>query len=321
MRARWSTALCAIAFLAQPCVPAAAEDVLKVAVGMHGNWEDAPSDMGMRAGIFARHGIKLDTIYTRGAGEAMQAVISGSVDIGVGIGTAGVMAAFVKGAPVRVIGSATTGTNDIYWYVRADSPIKTLKDAKPTTTISYSTAGAATNFFVVGLIRLNGITAKPVATGDMQSTLTQVMTGQIDVGFAAPPMGLPQLEEGKIRIVARASDIPSTRDQTVRAIIVNADKLAHNQALIARFMQAYAETVDWMYADPRALATYRDYSGTPERFTRRVMQEFYVKEMLDPYRISGIDAVMKDAIDFKFLREPLSQAQLKQLFQVPPRAK
>jgi len=319
MGARASTALCAIAFLALQCAPGAAADVLKIAVGMHGNWEDAPCDMGMRAGIFQRHDIKLDTIYTRGAGEAMQAVISGSVDIGVGVGTAGVMSAFAKGAPVRVIGSATTGTNDIYWYVRADSPIRTLKDAKPTTTVSYSTAGSATNFFVVGLMKVNGIQVKPVATGDMQSTLTQVMSGQIDVGYAAPPMGLQQLEEGKIRIVARASDIPSTRDQTVRVIIVNADKLARDPALIARFMQAYAETVDWMYSDPRALQTYRDYSGTPERLTRKVMQDFYVKEMLEPYRISGIDAVMKDAIDFKFLRAPLSQAQLKELFKVPAR--
>jgi NitT/TauT family transport system substrate-binding protein len=319
--ARLKTALCAIALLAHQCGPGAAADVLKVAIGMHGNWEDSPSDMGMRADIFQRHDIKLDLLYAHGAGEALQAVISGSVDIGVGVGTAGVMAAFVRGAPVRVIGSATTGTNDIYWYVRADSPIRTLKDAKPETTISYSTAGAATNFFVIGLMRVNGIQAKPVATGDMQSTLTQVMTGQIDVGFAAPPIGLPQLEEAKIRMVARASDIPSTRDQTVRAIIVNADKLAHNKDLIARFMQAYGETVDWMYSDPRALQAYREYSGTPERFTRKVMKEFYVKDMLDPYRISGLDAVMKDAIDFKFLREPLTDGQLKELFQVPTRPK
>jgi len=40
-----------------------------------------------------------------------------------------------------------------------------------------------------------------------------------------------------------------------------------------------------------------------------------------PYRISGVNAVMKDAIDFKFLREPLNETQLKELFQVPPRAK
>jgi NitT/TauT family transport system substrate-binding protein len=321
MRLRVKTAFWAIALLAFQCGPGVAADGLKVAIGMHGNWEDSPCDMGTRAGIFQRHEIKLDLLYTHGAGEALQAVLSGSVDIGVGVGTAGVMAAFAKGAPVRVIGSATTGTNDIYWYVRADSPLRSLKDAKPETTISYSTAGAATNFFVVGLIRVNGIQAKPVATGDMQSTMTQVMTGQVDVGFAAPPIGLPQLEEGKIRIVARASDIPSTRDQTVRVIIVNASKLAQNRDLIRRFMQAYAESVDWMYADPRALQAYRDYSGTPERFTRKVMQEFYVKEMLDPYRISGINAVMKDAIDFKFLRAPLDEEQRKELFQVPLRPK
>jgi NitT/TauT family transport system substrate-binding protein len=307
--------------LGQQCGSGKADDLLKIAVGMHGNWEDAAPDMGTRAGIFQRHGMKLELLYTRGAGEALQAVISGSVDIGVGVGTAGVMAAFTRGAPVRVIGSATTGTNDIYWYVRADSPIRTLTDANSDTSISYSTAGSATNFFVIGLMRVNNIQAKPTATGDMQSTLTQVMTGQIDVGFAAPPFGMLQLDEGKIRIVARASDILSTRNQTVRTLIVNANKLAQNKELIGRFVQAYAETIDWMYSDPRALDAYREYSGTPERFTRRVMQDFYLKDMLDPYRISGLDTVMEDAINFKFLRQPLSEAQLSELFQVPARAK
>ncbi len=310
----------AAAFLALQCGGAAAEDLLRVAVGMHGNWEDAAPEMGMRAGIFQKNGIKLELLYTHGAGEALQAVVSGSLDIGVGVGTAGVMAAFVKGAPVRVIGSATTGTKDIFWYVRADSPIKSLKDATPNTTIAYSTAGSATNFFVNGLMRINNIQAKPVATGDVQSTLTQVMTGQVDVGFAAPPLCLPQLEEGKIRIVARASDIPSTRDQTVRTLIVNANKLAQDRDLISRFIRGYAQSIDWMYSDPQALEAYRDYSGTPVRFTQLVMKEFYTKDMLDPYRISGIDAVVEDAITFKLLREPLSKQQLDELIQVPARA-
>jgi NitT/TauT family transport system substrate-binding protein len=318
---RAGLALFAMVLLGLQCGSGSADDLLKIAIGMHGNWEDSAPDMGTRAGIFQKHGMKLDLLFTHGAGEALQAVISGSIDIGVGVGTAGVMAAFSKGAPVRVIGSATTGTNDIYWYVRADSPIKTLKDAKPDTTISYSTTGAATHFFVIGLIRINDIQAKPTATGDMQSTLTQVMTGQIDVGFAAPPIGLQQVEDGKIRIIARASDIPSTRNQTVRTLIVNANKLAQNRELISRFVQAYAETIDWMYSDPRALEAYRVYSGTPERLTRKVMQEFYLKEMLDPYRISGLNAVMEDAVNFKFLREPLSKEQLSELFQVPARAK
>jgi hypothetical protein len=194
---------------------ARAEDKLKIAIGMHGNWEDAAAELGSRAGIFQKAGMQLELLYTHGAGEALQAVISGSVDIGVGVGTAGVMAAFLRGAPVRAIGSATTGTKDIYWYVRSSSPLRSLKEARPDTTIAYSTAGAATNFFVNGLLKTYNIEARPTATGDMQSTLTQVMTGQVDVGFAAPPLGLRQVEDGSIRIVARASDIVSTRDQTV----------------------------------------------------------------------------------------------------------
>ena len=302
--------------------PAAqAQEKLKIAVGMHGNWEDAAPELGTRAGIFQKHGMQLEMLYTGGAGGALQAVISGSVDIGVGVGTAGVMAAFLRGAPVRIIGSATTGTNDIYWYVKSESPIKSLKDARPSTTIAYSSAGAATNFFVNGLLKTYNIEAKPTATGDMQATLTQVMTGQVDVGFAAPPMGLKQVEEGAIRIVARASDIPSTRDQTVRAIIVNANKLAKDPQLIAKFVQAYAETVDWMYSDPAALKEYERYSVTPERLTRRVMTEFYTKDMLDPYRMSGLQALMDDAVAFKFLKERLNEAQLKELIQVPQRTR
>jgi ABC-type nitrate/sulfonate/bicarbonate transport system substrate-binding protein len=296
-----------------------AQEKLKIAVGMHGNWEDAAPELGTRAGIFQKHGMQLEMLYTGGAGGALQAVISGSVDIGVGVGTAGVMAAFLRGAPLRIIGSATTGTNDIFWYVKSDSPIRSLKDARPSTTIAYSSAGAATNFFVTGLLKTYNIEARPTATGDMQATLTQVMTGQVDIGFAAPPMGLKQVEEGAIRIVGRASDIPWTRDQTVRAIIVNENKLAKAPQLIGKFVQAYAETVDWMYSDPAALKEYERYSGTPERLTRRVMTEFYSKEMLDPYRMSGLPALMDDAVAFKFLKERLNDAQLKELIQVPQR--
>jgi hypothetical protein len=43
--------------------------------------------------------------------------------------------------------------------------------------------------------------------------------------------------------------------------------------------------------------------------------------MLDPYRISGLDAAMADAIAVKLLPAPLTKEQLGELFQVPPRGK
>src|SRR5476649_1055537 len=111
--------------LALAAAPAAAEDQLKVAIGQINNWENQAPTLGQDAGIFKKHGLVLENVGTAGAGETMQPVISGSADIG----AAGVMRAYSKGAPVRILAPAFTGTGDLYWYVKADSPIKSLKDA------------------------------------------------------------------------------------------------------------------------------------------------------------------------------------------------
>ena len=82
---------------------------------------------------------------------------------------------------------------------------------------------------MVAFIKELGVKAKPTATGGPPATLTAVMSGQIDIGWAAPPFGLKEIKEGKIRIVARGSDVPSLKGQTVRVLIVNADALKTKQ--------------------------------------------------------------------------------------------
>jgi NitT/TauT family transport system substrate-binding protein len=296
---------------------ARADDSLSLAIGQRGNWETAIAEIGSRAGIFKKHGLTLELTYTAGAGETLQTVISGAVDIGVGVGTAGVMAAFAKGAPVRVIGSATVGSNDLYWYVKADSPMRSLKEATEKATIAYSTAGSSTNLLVLGLIKTYDLKSQPTKTGSPPATLTAVMSGQVDVGWAAPPFGLKELSEGKIRIVARGSEVPSTRNQTVRTVIVNAGRLAKDRPVIARFMTGYTESLDYMYASPEALKHYKDFSGIDEALARKAVAEFYTRAALDPYRIEGLDAAMADAIALNFLKAPLTKEQLAELFQVP----
>src|SRR5215217_5090608 len=107
---------CLVAALAVSlATPAAAQETLKLAVGQRGLWDTAVSDLGQRAGIFKKHGLTLELLYTQGAGETQQAVIAGSVDIGVAAGTAAAMGAFAKGAPVRILAAGATGTSDLYW--------------------------------------------------------------------------------------------------------------------------------------------------------------------------------------------------------------
>jgi len=294
---------------------AMAQDVLKLAVGQRGNWETAVAELGARGGIFKKHNLTLEIVYTQGAGETLQVIISGSADIGIGVGTSGAMGAFAKGAPVRAIASATTGTGDIYWYVKADSPIKTLTDATEKTTIAYSTAGSSTNLLVLGFLKHFNLKAKAEKTGSPPATYTAVMSGQIDIGWAAPPFGLKEIEEGKIRIIARGSDLPATRDQTVRLLIANAAKLTKDRPVIARFMTAYREALDWMYSDPKALQHYKDFSTIAEPLAKKAMADFYPKTALDPDLISGLDGVMADAVSFKFLQAPLTKEQLTEFLQ------
>jgi len=311
--------LSAAALLATLCHSALAEDTLKLAIGQRGNWENAAPELGQKAGIFKKHGLVLELLYTQGAGETLQAVIPGSADIGVGVGTAGAFGAFAKGAPVRAIANSMTGADDLFWYVPAASPIKSIKDAGGKT-IAYSTNGSASNLAVLAFIRQFDVQAKPVATGGPAATFTQTMTGQVDIGWSAPPFGIADLQAGRIRIIVRESDVPSFRNQTVRLMITNAAAAEQKRDAIERYLKAYRETLDWMYSDPAAIKAYAEWVGIPESLAKEVRDQFYPKENLRLDRLSGLDDAMSDAVSLKFLSQPLTKAQLDEFFKYYARA-
>jgi NitT/TauT family transport system substrate-binding protein len=293
-----------------------AADVLKVAAAQRGAWESAAPELGPSAGIFSKHGITLEVVYMREGEES--SVASGSSDVGVGVGTVGVLRAYGKGAPLRVIGASTTGTAN-YWYVQATSVIKAVKDINGKT-IAYWTSNAASKYDVFDLIkqyRLNK--ARPVAISGPAATFNQVMSGHVDVGWAEAPFGVDAVEQGKTRVVARASEVPAIRRDTVRVLITNDDTLQKRKDVLARFMQAYRETVDWMYSDPTALKRYAELAGVSEGIAKRLRDEFFAKDMLAPDKVVGLDAIMKDAITSRYIPTPLSKAQIAELVQIPAR--
>jgi NitT/TauT family transport system substrate-binding protein len=295
-----------------------AEDSLKIAVGARGVGETFVAELGQNAGIFKKHGIALDILYTQGGGETQQVVISDSAQIGVATGFLGALGAFAKGAPLRVIGSTFTGGSQLFWYVPANSPIKSLKDTEGKT-VAYSTNGSSTHTAVLALQKSSGVKFKPTPTGAAPATLTQVMSGQIDVGWAGAPFGVDMVEAGKTRVIAKASDDPVLDKQTIRLIIANASELKQRPDTFVRFMRAYREALDWVYATPEGLRAYAAWSSISEGTARRALQEFLPKSAVDPDRISGLDDIMADAVTFKYIPAPLTAAQLDELIQIPER--
>jgi len=299
-----------------PLPSARAEDLLKVAVAQRGQWDTAVTELAERSGIFKKRGIAVEILYTQGGPEAHQAVISGSMDIACGGGIESAIGGFSKGAPVRIIGSAMIGSPDTYWFVVANSPIKSLADAAGKT-ISYSQNGSSSHTALLALLEQYKVDARPVSTGGHPATLTMAMTGQIDIGRGAAPFGLDLVEQGKIRVIARGSEIKARADQTVRVCMANAQVLAKRGDAVARFMQGYRDAIDWMYADPAALNLYEAFSNVRHELMAKVRDQYFPKATLWPDEIRGLDLVLSDALKNKFIARPLTAAEVKEMIQIP----
>src|SRR5262249_39702338 len=194
-------------------------------------------------------------------------------------------------------------------------------DATAENTIAYSTNGSSSNNIVVAFVSELGAKAKPTATGGPAGTFTAVMSGQVDIGWSAPPFGLQEIKEGKIRIVAHGSDVPSLRGQTVRTLIVNENSLKTKRDAIMRFVDAYRETVDWMYSDPKAVEMYSIKINRPVDLLKDSMAKFHPKEAMQTDKFADLDGAIADAVKLKFLEKPLTKEQIAELLQIPPRKK
>jgi len=294
--------------------PASADDMVKMTIGQRGNWDTAIPHLGEKAGIFKKHGITMEMVYTRGSGETVQPVISGNVDLGLAVGTLGAIGYYAKGAPIRIVAAQATGAAD-YWYAKTDSGIKTLKDAKGKT-IAFSTNGSSTHSMVLAFIKEFKLDVKPTSTGSPPATLTAVMSNQVDIGWAAPPFGLKEIDDGKIQLVARGSDTEIVRGQTIRVIIANADALKNRRDVLRRFMQAYAETIDYVYSDnPQILKDYAEFAKITPDMAKRVRDQFFPKSLVQMTEIKGLDQMIKDAVELKYAPKELTKEQVADLVQ------
>ena len=314
-RRRWLLALTAAATVAGAAV-AQAQDKLRLAIGGRGAWENSVSEIARTTGIFKKHGLDVEILWTEGTGETMQAAISGSIDIAVAVGTYGVLAAYAKGAPVRIIGSTMTGVDDMFWYAKTGSPIKTGKDMAGRT-VAFSSRGASTHAVVLGFRKTFGIDFKEIPLGSPVATMTQAMTGQVEVGWTVVPLGLKELDEGAIQMVARANEVPELRNQSVRLIVVMAKTLEQKRDALVRYIRAYKEGVEVLYGGPEGIAAYSKYSGVAEKHAITVRDKFTAKANIMPDRFEGIEPMMADAISFKFLTAPLTKQQIAELVAMP----
>jgi len=308
--------LIAIAAVAAMCSASlASAQETPVAIGISGWTGFAPLTLAKEAGIFKKHGLDVEILYTQAGPESIQALIGGSIDIAVAAGVSAAVGTFAKGAPIRIIGSEIIGAPDLYWYVRAESPVRKIEDFNDKT-VAFSLTGSSSHAGLLALIAQYKLTAKPTSTGSITATLTQTLTGQVDVGFSAIPFFLDKVDAGQIRIIGTGSDVVSLKARTGRVNLTNVATLQNRKDVIVRFHRAYKETVDWMYSDPAALKHFADFSTLPEKVVARV-RELLPKDTMNPDQVVGMDQIIAEAQAQKFIASPLTAAQVTELIQIP----
>ncbi|MGE0628903.1 MAG: ABC transporter substrate-binding protein [Hyphomicrobiaceae bacterium] len=306
--------VCAAALLSDMAC-ALAEDRLRLAVTRRGSWDSAVAEIGQRTGIMGGHGLELDINYVWTSNEALKSVTSGSSDIGVGIDFSDALAAYAQGRPFRIIANQSAGAHDLYWYVRADSPLHGWGNTKGRT-LAFST-DCCTRAIVDAMVREKKLKVRRVATGWPSPTLTQVLTGQIDIGWATPPFGLEHIDSGEIRVLAHGSET-SFGSRTMRIIVSRPSLIANRPDVFNRFARSWRETVNAMYSNAKTVETYANWRRITPEAAMRLRDDFFPRSSLDPDRLIGVDAVVAEAVAAGKLAKPLDRARLEGLIRPLP---
>ncbi len=174
-------------------------------------------------GFYKDADLQVEPTFTGGGSETVQAVVSGSADIGTETSAPGAIGAFSEDAPIKIISASTTGL-DLFYFAKADGPYDSLEDLAGQK-VGYSSTGSSSQVGILALSeRLEDKGLKPIqdeAVGGPTDNYTAVKTGQIAAGWSQPPFFLKQVNDGELKILAEGSEISQYRNVAIRVNIAN----------------------------------------------------------------------------------------------------
>jgi NitT/TauT family transport system substrate-binding protein len=259
-------------------------------------------------GYFEAENLDVSIIVARGGSDALQAVVTGSQDVTMFPGILSVIAAYAKGAPVTVIGAGVRGVPDTYWYVKADSPIKSFKDMDGRELV-YSSPGSLSDLAVKTFAKEAGVKPKFVSVGSMAASRTQLMSGQTDTGYTGMPANYDLIRNGEARMLISGADSPTLKGMTTRVTVANSAWLARNRDVATRLMRALWRGHQFNFsAGEKAFARYAEHWKVDIADVRK-MYDFYVLDDVRPAPLLKLDDSVALAKDFDFIKEPLTPEQ------------
>ena len=263
-RSRATTALIlgAAALAGLAAGAASANDVVRFGKGHPTAFSFIPVDVGVHAGIFAKHGIDLKVVSFLGAGKFHQGFAAGSLDMGAASGPDMVFVA--KGSPVKAIANLMDPPVEIALGVGYDSPFKTFADLKGKS-IGVTTHGSLTWWAPRHLAEMqrwgaNGI--KTVSLSSNSGEIAALRTKQVDAISTSADAILVLEKKKQARLLVDFGD--PIKDFMTHVMYASNDFIAHHPDDVRKVVAAWFDTIRYMKSHKaEVLQVYNKVSKIP----------------------------------------------------------
>jgi NitT/TauT family transport system substrate-binding protein len=239
------------ALLTAAGIAAAPAHATEIAVGNFGVAANGmPFAVALEGGFFKQEGIDVTGIITSaGGGTSLRNMLAGGVPYGE-VNPGVVVAAIQQGADLKIISDNVLTVAEFVWAVKADSPIKSIKDFKGKK-IGYTNPRSTSQALAQMLIQKAGLKpdeAEIVRTGGFGEAVTALESGLIDI--APIPEPLWSKFKDKFRAVVTASEALPPLDNVVG--VTTANMAAEQGAFIRAVIRARRKAVEFMHQNPDA---------------------------------------------------------------------
>jgi len=280
-----------LALLWMSAQPAAAQ-LTTLHVGFNGFYGAAPLYVAQDAGIFRKHGLRLELVFIAGGSLSTQALIGKSLDL-LQTGGPPFLNAYLRGARLKIIG----GVTNILPYVLITSTRITSAEQLRGKKIGISRFGSNTDYvvrFALGILGLTPADVTVLQVGGSQSRLVALKAGTIDATVLSPEEAMAAQKLGLnplLDFVAKGVEFPHVN------IVAREEYLQEQAPLVKRFMAAYLEAI-------RFFKTHKEEAVRKMMVLSRLHDREIAEKAFDVYSVSlpddgrptikGLETVLAD---------------------------
>jgi ABC-type nitrate/sulfonate/bicarbonate transport system substrate-binding protein len=232
-----------VATLALSTQFASAQEKLRAGKAVAESFAFLPLDIGVREGIFKRHGLDVEITAFGGGARLQQALAADSIDVGVSAGPE--LALLEKGAPVKGVAMPFGPPVYLMLLVRPGNAIKTAADLKGRK-IGVSSARSLTGWLAVELSRQQGWGPHGIELvhSPPRSSLASIKTGQIDGMVTDLTFALRAVGAGEGKILLGFGDL--VKDFHTHIIYAANKLIAEKPDTVRRFNAGWFDTIAFM---------------------------------------------------------------------------